>query len=103
MKRNFLTNTARKFKFERQTKIPMREIKVLYSRKHGTIEASKFKCGSHGHRARVVATFYDVETADKFIARALDRWDFSNPNELPSNDDIKFDWGRFECNLLDIS
>lgn len=76
----------------------MREIKVLYSLKHRTIEASKFKCGTYKHRAKVVATFYDLETADKFIVRVLDKWDFNKPNELPSNDDLKSEWGKFEYN-----
>lgn len=51
----------------------MREIKVLYSHKHSTIEASKFKCGTYRHKAKVVATFYDLETAEIFIARVLSK------------------------------
>lgn len=78
----------------------MREIKVLYSSKHCTIEASKFKCGTYNHKAKVVATFYDLETADKFIARVLNKWNFSNPDELPSNDELKFEWTRFEYNNI---
>ncbi|APU97872.1 hypothetical protein BV902_17315 [Sphingobacterium sp. B29] len=76
----------------------MREIKVLYSLKHRTIEASKFKCGTYKHKAKVVANFYDLETADKFIARVLNKWDFNKPNELPSNNDLKSEWGKFEYN-----
>ncbi|WP_293942786.1 MULTISPECIES: hypothetical protein [unclassified Sphingobacterium] len=77
----------------------MREIKVLYSLNHATIEASKFKCGTYKHKAKVVATFYDLDTADKFIERVLNKWNFNKPNELPSNDDLKSEWGKFEYNI----
>jgi len=85
--------------FDKQTYIPMKEIKVLYSLKHRTIEASKFKFGTYKHKAKVVATFYDLETADNFIARVLNKWDFNKPNELPSNDELKSEWGKFEYNI----
>ncbi len=77
-------------------KVQMREIKVLYSRKHGTIEASQYKCGTYPHTAKIVATFYDLGKANKFIVRVLDKWDFSNPELLPANDDLKSEWIRFE-------
>ena len=76
----------------------MREIKVLYSRKHSIIEASQFKYGTYSHKAKVVATFYDLDIAEKFIARVLAKWDFINLNKLPTNDEIKFEWMRFEYN-----
>jgi len=51
------------------------------------------------HKANIVATFYELETAYKFIARVLNKWDFNKPNDLPSNNDLKTEWGKFEYNI----
>jgi len=60
--------------FDKQTYIQMREMKVWYSLKHRTIKASKFKYGTYKHRAKVAATFYDLDATDKVIEKLLNEY-----------------------------